>query len=163
MDRSINYEITLPALLSEVWRAWTTEEGAKTFFARDCNIDLKPGGAYEMLFNKDAPPGEQGGEGMIILAVQPEKMLSFTWNSPPYLPEVRGEMTHVTLRFSEVNQDETLVTLVHDGWGEGEEWDKAFEYFIIAWGDVVLPRIQYRFEVGPIDWDDPPTLGKRAS
>jgi uncharacterized protein YndB with AHSA1/START domain len=36
-----------------------------------------------MLFNQAAKPGEQGGEGMIIMSIQPEKMLSFTWNAPP--------------------------------------------------------------------------------
>ncbi len=32
----------------------------------------------EMLFNLEAPEGSRGGEGCIILAVQPEKMLAFT-------------------------------------------------------------------------------------
>lgn len=162
MNRSIELEVTIPAGITDVWEAWTTEEGAKTFFARDCNIDLRPGGAYEMLFNMDAPPGEQGGEGMIFLAVQSEKMLSFTWNAPPYLPEVRGEMTHVTLRFQESSPGETTINLVHDGWGEGGEWDQAFDYFISAWGDVVMPRLKYRFEVGPIDWDNQPDLSKKS-
>jgi hypothetical protein len=99
---------------------------------------------------------------MIFLAVQPEKMLSFTWNSPPYLPEVREEMTHVTLRFYPISPDETQVSLKHDGWGEGGEWDKAFDYFITAWGEVVLPRLKYRFVEGPVDWDNPPAVGKRA-
>ena len=161
-NKQILFEIKVPAAVADVWNAWTTEEGARTFFARDCRIELKPGGAYEMYFNQEAPTGEKGGEGMIILAIQPEKMLSFTWNAPPYLPEVRGEMTHVTLRFSEINSSETLVTLVHDGWGDGGEWDKSFDYFITAWGEVVLPRLKYRFEEGPIDWEDPPAVGKRA-
>jgi len=162
MNKSIKLEITISAPVSEVWQAWTTEEGARTFFARDCKIELKPGGAYEMLFNKDASPGEQGGEGMILLAIQPEKMLSFTWNAPPYLPEVRGEMTHVTLRFQEINPGETTINLVHDGWGKGGEWDQAFDYFINAWGDVVLPRLIHSFEVGPIDWENLPDLSKRS-
>jgi uncharacterized protein YndB with AHSA1/START domain len=162
MEKSINLTITIPASIAEVWKAWTTEEGAKSFFAQDCNIKLRPGGEYEMLFNPDAPPGEQGGEGMIILAIQRQKMLSFTWNSPPHLPKVRGEMTHVTLRFTETGPNETMVNLFHDGWGEGGEWDQSFDYFISAWGDVVLPRLKYRFEVGPIDWENPPDLSKRS-
>ena len=161
MEKQISYQISIPASLHEVWQAWTTEEGAKTFFAPDCRIELKPAGAYEMYFNLDAPPGEKGGEGMIILAIQPEKMLSFTWNSPPNLPDVRGEMTHVVVRFEETSSAETLVNLVHDGWGEGGEWDQAFDYFTRAWGEIVLPRLKYRFEEGPIDWEDPPALRRR--
>ncbi len=161
-NRQISYEIKIPAAVADVWRAWTTEDGVRSFFALNSKIDLRPGGAYEMYFNQDAPKGEKGGEGMIILAVQPQKMLSFTWNAPPELAEVRGEMTHVTVRFTDIKSDETLVSLQHDGWGEGGEWDKAFDYFISAWGDVVLPRLKLSFEEGPIDWENPPPIGKRA-
>ena len=161
MKKQMSYKISVPASISDIWRAWTTEEGAKTFFAPDCKIELKPGGAYEMYFNLDAPPGEQGGEGMIILAFQSEKMLSFTWNSPPDLLEVRGEMTHVVVYLENKGPDETLVKLDHDGWGEGGEWDQAFDYFTRAWGEIVLPRLKYRFEEGPINWEDPPALGRR--
>jgi len=161
MNKQISYQISVPAAISDVWQAWTTEEGAKTFFAPECKIDLRSGGAYEMYFNLDAPPGEQGGEGMIILAIQPEKMLSFTWNSPPDLPTVRGEMTHVVITMEDKGPAETLVSLDHDGWGEGGEWDQAFDYFTRAWGEIVLPRLLYRFEKGPINWENPPELGKR--
>jgi uncharacterized protein YndB with AHSA1/START domain len=146
--------------LTEVWHAWTTEEGALSFFAPKCNIDLKPGGAYEMLFDLDAEHGNQGGEGMVVMAVQPLRMLAFTWNAPPDLPSVRGQMTHVVIRIFDAGAGETRVTLRHDGWGEGNEWDEAIQYFSSAWADVVLPRLKYRFESGPVDWNNPPILSE---
>ena len=161
MEKQINFEIKIPASPHEVWAAWTTEEGARTFFAPKCKIELKPGGAYEMYFNLNATPGEQGGEGMMILAIQPESLLSFTWNAPPDLPDVRGQMTHVVISLEEISPKETMVYLTHDGWGEGVEWDQAFDYFIRAWGEIVLPRLKYRFEEGPLDWENPPALGMR--
>ncbi len=159
MEKKIQFSLTIPAPVSDVWAAWTTMEGAKTFFAPACKVDLRPGGAYEMYFNLAAPPGQQGGENMILLAIQPERLLSFTWNAPPSLPKVRGQMTHVTVRFEEEGEDQTLVSLVHDGWGEGGEWDQAYTYFTRAWGEIVLPRLQYRFKSGPVDWENPPDLG----
>lgn len=155
-DRVIIAEILVPAPLSEVWRAWTTKEGAESFFAPRCTIDVRPHGPYEMLFNLDARPGEQGGEGMMVLAVEPERMLSFTWNAPPDLPTVRGQMTHVVIYLFEAGPEKTRVILRHDGWGEGGEWDAAFRYFTRAWGEVVLPRLKYRFEHGPVDWNNLP-------
>ncbi len=154
-ERVITSEISIPAPLAEVWHAWTTKEGAERFFAPQCNIDLKPGGAYEMLFDLDADHGKQGGEGMVVMTVQPPRMLAFTWNAPPHLPSVRGQMTHVVVRLFETEAGETRVTLHHDGWGEGNEWDDAFQYFSSAWTDVVLPRLRHRFESGPIDWSNP--------
>ena len=156
----INGEVIVNAPLDQVWDAWTTNKGAEAFFAPKCSIDAKPGGRYEMLFDLNAELGKQGGEDMIVMAMQPQKMLAFTWNAPPHLPQVRNQMTHVIIRLYALSLDQTKVTLRHDGWGEGGEWDSAYEYFERAWKKIVLPRLKYRFDVGPIDWYNPPDLSQ---
>jgi uncharacterized protein YndB with AHSA1/START domain len=161
-DRAIFAEMTVPASLEAVWQAWTTEAGACTFFAPRARIELFPGGAYEMFFNLDAPPGKQGSEGMHLLAIQPPQMLSFTWNAPPELPTVRGQMTHVVIRLAPLGEKSTQVILRHDGWGSGGEWEQAHEYFERAWLKIVLPRLRYRFTVGPVDWQRPPSAQELA-
>jgi uncharacterized protein YndB with AHSA1/START domain len=158
IERVVFGRVDVPAPVADVWRAWTTEEGAQGFFAPKCRIDLRPGGSYEMLFDLDAEQGKQGAEGMMLLAIQPERMLAFTWNAPPHLPKVRGQMTHVVVRMSETETGETRVILRHDGWGEGDEWDDAFQYFSRVWPEVVLRRLRYRFQTGPVDWNTPPSL-----
>lgn len=155
LHREILTQMIVPASRSQVWEAWTTEGGAHTFFAPGCKIDLRPGGAYEMYFDLTAQPGSRGGEGAIILAIQPEQMLSITWNAPPSLPTARLQKTHVVIRLNEVSPTRTRVTLRHDGWGDGGEWDEAFDYFSRAWQQVALPRLRYSFEVEPVDWDNP--------
>ena len=150
-------EIMVSADLKAVWDAWTTEAGAKSFFAPECKIELKPGGSYEMYFALEYPPGLRGGEGCTVMAIQPMKMLAFTWNAPPSLPAVRDHFTHVVVRFDEVSEG-TRVYLVHDGWGTGSEWDQAFAYFEAAWKRVVLPRLKFCFVHGPIDRQNPPDL-----
>lgn len=157
-ERAITAGLVVPASIEDVWKAWTTEEGVKSFFAPDCWIELSIGGAYEMYFNPDAKPGEKGGEGVTIIAISFQEMLSFTWNAPPSLPEIRRQLTHVTIRLQALNENRTLVKLHHDGWGEGEIWDKTFDYFENAWKRIVLPRLKYRFETGPVDWNNPPEL-----
>jgi uncharacterized protein YndB with AHSA1/START domain len=144
-DRVIRGEVVVDAAVAEVWEAWTTEAGIKSFFAPECNIDLRVDGPFEMFFLLDGEPGKRGGEGVRFLAIQPEKMLSFTWNAPPHLPEARGQWTHVVLRFFEADGGRTRVTLAHDGWGEGGEWDEAFAYFERAWLEIVLPNLVKRF------------------
>ena len=64
LNREIFVEKVIPAGIDKVWEAWTTEEGVKTFFAPGCNIDIFPGGPYELFFNLDAEPGKQGSEGV---------------------------------------------------------------------------------------------------
>lgn len=140
-DRAILAEVLVDAKLGDVWQAWTTEEGIKSFFAPGCRIELRVDGPYEMIFLPDGEPGQRGGEGVRFLAIQHEKMLSFTWNAPPHLARVRKQWTHVVLRFFEVDGGRTRVTLRHDGWGEGDEWDEAFAYFEHAWLKIVLPNL----------------------
>ena len=157
--RVLRGEVVVDASLRQVWEAWTTAQGVKSFFAPDCNIELRPDGMYEILFDPDAEPGQRGAEGMRVLALQPFRMLSFTWNAPPSLPEVRDQRTHVQLRFHAIGTNRTKVTLLQDGWGEGGQWDEAFEYFDRAWNRIVLPRLSFRFTHGPADWKNPPDLG----
>ena len=47
IERIITGEVIVPAPRNAVWDAWTTPAGARTFFAPQCKIDLRPGGAYE--------------------------------------------------------------------------------------------------------------------
>jgi uncharacterized protein YndB with AHSA1/START domain len=148
----LEFEEIIPAPVEAVWQAWTTEEGARTFFDPACHIDLRPGGAYEMYFDLKAAEGLRGGEGCKVLAFEEQAMLSFSWNAPPELPRIREHHTHVTVYFEVLAGNRTRVTLQHDGWGNGKDWQRDREYFQRAWGQVVLPRLKNRFIIGPVNW-----------
>jgi uncharacterized protein YndB with AHSA1/START domain len=145
IEREIRGDVVVDAPVSDVWKAWTTEEGVTSFLAPACAVDLRVGGVYEMYFLPGGEPGQRGGEGCRILAIDSEKMLSFTWNAPPHLPEARSQFTHVTLRFEPLPDGRTNVIFRQDGWGTGGQWDEAFDYFRRAWLEIVLPRLAERF------------------
>jgi uncharacterized protein YndB with AHSA1/START domain len=153
-ERAISERMTVKASIDDVWRAWTTAEGIKTFFAPDAIVDARPGGLFEIHMDPTATAGLRGADGMVFLAVQEKKMISFTWNAPPSLPEARKQRTVVTVRFVPRGDLLTEVFLTHSGWGEPEannEWGKAYDYFAKAWPNV-LSNLKKRFESGPIDW-----------
>ena len=152
-ERALHKEVVVKAPIAEVWNAWTTTEGIKTFFAPDARIDARPDGPFEIYFNPYAEPGLKGADNMRFLALQPPTMLSYTWNAPPSLPEARKQRTSVVVRFKALGTDQTQVTLTHSGWGDGGEWDKTFAYFDKAW-ERVLGNLQKRFADGPIDWTE---------
>jgi uncharacterized protein YndB with AHSA1/START domain len=136
----------------EVWKAWTTVEGAREFFSRDAIIEGRVDGEYSILFFPENPPGARGAEGMRILAFEPDaKRLVFTWNAPRNLPYARGQRTVVEVVMQEAPEGGTDLKLHHYGWGQAEDWPGARDYFEGAW-EVVLNRLVYRFEHGPIDW-----------
>lgn len=152
-ERSLDKEVIIKASLDQAWASWTTREGIVGFFAPDARIEPRVGGAFQIYMDPGAEPGAKGADEMRYLALQPRKMISFDWNAPPSLPEARQQRTFVVVRFEPVDAGQTRVTLHHTGWGDGGEWDKAYNYFDRAWGQV-LGNLKKRYESGPIDWTD---------
>jgi uncharacterized protein YndB with AHSA1/START domain len=142
--------VDVEASAAEVWRAWTTSEGARGFFAPQARIELKLEGAFELYFDPTARPGARGSEGMRVLAYLPERMLAFSWNAPPKFPTARGQRgAWVVVLLEPLAARRTRVTLHHLGFRP--EWAPVRAYFDRAW-DVVLGRLRKRFKSGSIVW-----------
>lgn len=152
-DQELRKEVVVAAPVEAVWAAWTTSEGAQTFFAPKANIRLDVGGPYEILFAPGAPKGQRGAEGLRVLAWIPRQLVAFEWNAPPAFPEIRNGKRHtfVVVEVAPEADRRTRVTLHHLGWGEGGRWPEVRAYFDQAW-DHVLANLVQRFESGPIDW-----------
>ncbi|MCB2022696.1 MAG: SRPBCC domain-containing protein [Burkholderiaceae bacterium] len=150
-ERSIDKQVEVAASVDEVWEAWTTRDGIKSFFAPDANVDPRVGGAFQIYMDPLAEPGLKGADEMRFMALQPKKMISFDWNAPPHLAQARKQRTFVVVRFEPVSDKLTRVTLHHTGWGDGGEWDKTFDYFERAW-PYVLGNLKKRFDGQPQDW-----------
>lgn len=140
-ERIIVKTATVAAPPDEVWRAWTTLEGVTSFFAPQARVEARPGGAYEMYFDPSAAPGSRGGEGCVVLSLDPPRLLAFDWNAPPNLPAVRKQRTIVNVQL-EPAAGGTQVRLTALGWGHGAEWEQAHAYFERAWGKVLEWLVQ---------------------
>lgn len=150
-ERGIAREVTVKAPVEQVYKAWTTSEGVASFFAPEARVEPRSGGLFEVWMNPYAPPGQRGADDMRFLALQENRMISFTWNAPPHLPEARAQRTVVIVRFQPAADGQTQVSLNHLGWGDGGQWDAAYKYFENAWTNV-LANLQKRFVEGPIDF-----------
>ena len=113
-----------------VYEAWTNA----VFLGVDRRVQPRIGGPFEIYF-LDGPDRERGAEGCRILAMEPDRLLVFTWNSPPGFP-TRGQHTQVVVTLNPTPSG-TLVRLAHTGHGEGPEWDANREYFAQAWPRVL--------------------------
>jgi uncharacterized protein YndB with AHSA1/START domain len=150
-EPAIELTVQVKAPVSAVWQAWTTSDGIASFFAPEAEVQARPDGAFHVFMDPYAKPGLKGADTMQVLAVEPEQLLSFTWNAPPHLAQARAQRTVVILRFSPEGNT-TRLSLTHLGWGTTGEWPKARAYFEKAWPNV-LKNLQTRFETGkPYDW-----------
>jgi uncharacterized protein YndB with AHSA1/START domain len=152
-ERALSKEVIVPAPIDAVWQAWTTRDGIVSFFAPDAEIEPRVGGAFHVHMDPLAQPGMKGADEMRYMALQPPNMLSFDWNAPPHLAQVRQQRTFVVVRLKDIDGKSTRVTLHHTGWGDGGEWDQTYAYFDRAWGNI-LGNLKKRYETGPVDWTD---------
>jgi uncharacterized protein YndB with AHSA1/START domain len=127
---------TIPVPRAVVWGAWTDQSKLATWFGSEARVELRIGGPYEILFLMDNPPGLQGGEGNTVQSFNPEHSLTITWNAPPDFGALRDERTRVHIALADVPTG-TTVSLTHDGWGYGPEWNAVRDYFDRAWDHVL--------------------------
>ena len=59
-DKILKKKIVVLASLKEVWDAWTTTRGVKSFFSSQAKVELVIGGVYEIYFDLKAPYGSKG-------------------------------------------------------------------------------------------------------
>lgn len=139
-------ERIIPAKAKDVYLKWTTKDGLNTFFSQDNDIEIKPGGKYEIYFTTDKSIKHRGSEGCKVLSFTPNHTLSFTWNVPPTFESLRQSeaQTRVLLEFIEMD-NHTLLRLTNSGYLEGEAWELAYEYFNKAW-DYVLDNLVKSFK-----------------
>jgi len=143
------------ASINQVWETWTTAAGLRTFFSPDAAVDPQVDGKYSILFYPDNPAGSRGAEGMRIIAFEPPTRFIITWNHAPRFETLKGQRTLVEYRFQAREDGGTDMQVKHFGWGQNEESATSREYFDGAWA-AVLQRLEYRYEHGPLDWENVP-------
>lgn len=151
----IELAVLVAAPRADVYKAYTTTDGWKTFFGIPSHIELRPGGPFELYFGPDAPAGERGSEGCTVLAYVPDEMFSYTWNAPPNFAHARGRSSWVVVSFESVSAASTRVRLRHLGLAElaaaepehADEFKQVRAYFAQAW-PYVLKTLQTHFDKG---------------
>jgi uncharacterized protein YndB with AHSA1/START domain len=150
-ERAVHAEVIVNASRSDVWKAWSSNEGAETFFAPKTNIDTRIGGPYEIFFN----PADirQSTKGMRVLCYIPGEMLSFEWSLPQdEFPLFKDDRGWVVVQLSALSPTRTRVNVTHLGWGQGSDWDRAFAHMDRGWAELTQ-RLAARFEQGPMNWE----------
>jgi len=135
---------------------WTTEAGVRAAFAHTARFVLRPGGDAATRSNPAAEPGRQGGEVVVLPAVQPMAMLCSTGKAPSEVPAVRRPRTLPKVRLHALGPRATRATRLRrtqDGWGRGDMWNQSQACFRRAGRRALLPLLGFRSEHGPLDGD----------
>jgi uncharacterized protein YndB with AHSA1/START domain len=146
-ERRLDFEVTVPAPVADVWQAFSTSKGLSTWLWPNAMVDLKPGGDWIVKF-----PGGSTGGGTIV-AFDLEKRIEIAALAPDQFPTVRRDRTRALFTFkATADGKSTIVHLTQTGWKSGEEWDRAYDY--LAGGNAeLLNNLRQRFVSGPFDWN----------
>lgn len=143
-EKSLVFEVTIPAPQAAVWQAFATSGGLSTWLTPGAVVDLRNGGEWTAHF----PGGSTGGG--TILSFIPQREMTISAMAPEQFPTVRTERTIARFEFV-AKGESTVVRLVQTGWKAGAEWDRAYDY--LAQGNAqLIETLLRRFVSGPIDW-----------
>jgi len=146
--KPLRMEVSVIAPLDRVWRAWTETERIKEWFAPAANIDPVEGGAFELFFDP-ADHTHMSTIGCVITAIESMESLAFTWKGPDQFAQLMSDpvpSTEVKVTFHKETGG-TRVLIEHGGWGDGDDWDEAWEWYFKAW-EGVLQSLVSRLESG---------------
>ena len=162
--RVLELAIEVPASAQDVWGAWATSEGYRTWAAPVARVDLRAGGMIESSYDSAAKLGSRSTIRNEILVVIPERLFVMrNVQAPEKTPfdAPTFQKTQTALLLTPLDDKRTRVTVINSGYGTGTSWDGVYNFF--REGDAwTLAQLRQRFENGPTDWTKTQAPGATA-
>ena len=144
MDRIIYQSTSLKCDLQIAFDMFTVNDHLEKWLTQVADVEPKVGGKYELFWN----PKDKENDSTIgckVLALNPNKLISFEWKGPKifkhFMNDVRP-LTNVAVFFVP-HQTETEVHLLHTGWRDSAEWEEARIWFAKAWAKALSELRDY--------------------
>jgi uncharacterized protein YndB with AHSA1/START domain len=128
---TLRHEGLIDAPVQEVWKAFTTNDGLKSWMAPLADIDLRVGGKMRVNYSADGVLGDEKTIENTILSYEPQRMFSIQATKPPAgfpFPTAIKSMWTV-LYFEPIGADRTRVTITGMGFDDSDESLKMREFF----------------------------------
>jgi uncharacterized protein YndB with AHSA1/START domain len=134
MDLLIQQSVFLPCPPAAAFQMFTENRHLQNWLTQEADVEPVAGGKYE-LYWAPADKANDSTIGCKVLAIEPNKLLSFEWKGPRKFKHVMNEvrpLTHVMIFFLP-QAEGTEVHLLHTGWRDTPEWEEARQFFEMAW------------------------------
>jgi uncharacterized protein YndB with AHSA1/START domain len=163
-DRAIQLSIEVPAPPGEVFRAFATTEGFRSWAAPVARVDFRVGGSIEASYDPSVKLGSADTIRNQIVAYVPDRLLVIRNVQAPrnFVHPELFQRTVTVIEFAPAAPGRTRVTVTNVGYGAGPDFDGLYRHF--EWGDAyTLAGLKRRFEKGPVDWSKPEPTGSAAA
>lgn len=130
-DNRTTDEFEIEASIDNVWNAFTTTEGLKSWVAPLADIDFRVGGKWRANYNENGELGDASTIENTILCYDPKRMLSMKATGFPEGFEFAeaAKETWSVFYFSKVTDTKTRITIVGLGYTDTEQSRKLREFF----------------------------------
>ena len=124
-------QFEIESSVSNVWNAFTTTEGLKSWVAPLADIDFRVGGKWRANYNKEGKLGDATTIENTILCYDPKRMLSIKATGFPKGFEFvdAAKETWSIFYCEPVSAEKTKVTIVGLGYDQSEESKKLRAFF----------------------------------
>lgn len=131
-ERVLRVVSIVPAPAQAVWRAFATEAGLKTWIAPVVALDFRVGGSISTHYNRAATIGSAGTIRLGIVNYLEGEMITLKVNlngSFAAKPRAEDQNLQEIIQIIPLTNGATKVVSSMIGWGQGKEWDDAFNFF----------------------------------
>lgn len=152
-DKALQLSVEVPASAHDVFDAFATSDGFRSWAVPVANVELKVGGFMESSYEASAQLGNPGNIKNQIVAYVPDRLLVIrNVQAPPgFVNQELFARTVTVIEFVALAPNNTRVTLTNAGYGPGADFADVYRHF--EWGDAyTLEELRKRFVEGPTDW-----------
>lgn len=134
-DLYMLHSLEIDAPVADVWRAYTTEEGWRSWVAPVIEIDFRVGGLIQSHYTADASIGDPGTIRLHIVNYVPERLLTLQAEITDYWPEFlkseQDRMFNVVV-FDALSDNRTRVESYGLGYTDNQKHRDLMDFFVAA-------------------------------
>lgn len=132
-EKVLRLEVILPVNIKEAWELFTTDEGLKKWIAPLAHIELKTGGYILTNYDKSKSLTDSSAIKLSIVNYIEHELFTLRVNlNNNFSKAVQSEDENLQeiIQFIELEPKKTKIISSMVGWGQGDDWNKAYNFFV---------------------------------
>ncbi len=131
-EKVLQFSVIIPVDKTEAWKLFTTEAGLKTWIAPVAAINMKTGGQIRTNYDKTKTADDSSSIHLGIINYLEYDLMTIKVNlNNGFAANVKENDQNLQeiIQFTDAGNGKTKLVSSMVGWGQGEEWNKAYAFF----------------------------------
>ena len=132
-EKVLRLEINLPVDVTTAWKLFTSDDKLKKWIAPLAHIELRSGGYIVTNYDSTKDLSDSSSIKLPIASFIDNELLVLKVILNDHFPKsVRDEDENLQeiIQFKKIDNNHTKIISSMIGWGTGNDWDKAYNFFV---------------------------------